>query len=147
MEVDPIEALVALAKADTALNTITGGRVDDRHRYGQRNGDWSQTDKALTFQAIGGPSLLDDFWQRIQVQARCYGDTPYQAGQVYKKLVDFTRRNRRTVTVTEGKALINYVIPLAEARFILDEDARPEGGMPAYLVNLEALVSELTVPA
>lgn len=145
MEVDPIEALVALAKADTGLNTITGGRIDNRHHYGQRNGDWSQTAQSLIFQAIGGPSLLDDYWQRIQVEAICYGDTAYQAGQVYKKLVDFTRRNRRTVAVTEGTALINYVVPLAEARLFLDEDARPEGGMPAYLVNLEALVSELTV--
>lgn len=145
VEVDPVEAVIALMKADTALNTITGGRIDQRHHYGQGSGQWSQTAQALTVQPIGGLSNLDDYWQEIQLQARCYGDSPYQAGQVYKKLVDFTRRERRTVTVTEGLALINYVVPLAEARFILDEDARPEGGMPVYLVNLQAQVSEITV--
>lgn len=132
-------------KAHTALNTITGGRISDRHRYGQQTGAWSQTAQSLTVIPIGGPSMLDDYWQQIQLQARCYGDTPYQAGQVYKKLVDFMRQERRTVTVTEGKALINYVIPLSEARLILDEDARPEGGMPAYLVNIQSQVSELVV--
>jgi hypothetical protein len=131
-------------KAHNGLNTVTGGRIDNRHHFNQTSG-WAQTDRALTIQPIGGPSLLDDYWQQVQLQARCYGDTPYQAGQVYKKLIDFTRQERRTVTVTEGKALINYIVPLAEARLILDEDARPEGGMPAYLVNLDTQISELTV--
>lgn len=145
IEVDPLEAIINLMKADTALNTVTGGRIDVRHHYGQREGDWEQTLQSLTLLPIGGTPNVDDFWSQLQLGARCYGDTPFQAWAVCKKLWDFTRRERRTVTVTQGKALINYVVPIAEARFILDEDARPEGGMPAYLVNLEIQVSELTV--
>lgn len=145
MEVDPLEAVIKLMLADTNLLAVTGGRIDIRHHYGQRAGDWPQTAQSLILIPIGGTPIVDDFWSNMQLVAYCYGDTPYQAWQVCKRLWAFTRRERRTVTVTEGKALINYVVPLSEARFLLDDDARPEGGMPAYLVTLEIQVSEITV--
>jgi hypothetical protein len=75
------------------------------------------------------------------MEAYCYGDTAYNCGQVYRKLIDFTRRDRRTVNVTEGSALVYYVIARANPRLINDEEIRPHG-MPAYLVLLEAAVAE-----
>jgi hypothetical protein len=143
VEIDPLEAVIKLAIADSALDTITGGRIDNRHHYGQDSGDWAQNAKSLIIQPAGGLPQLDLPIQRLQLEARCYGDTYYEAGKVYKKLADFTRQNqRRTVTTADGKALVYFVIIRGQPRQFLDEEARPNGGMPAYQVILEAQIAE-----
>ena len=145
-EIDALEAVIKLAKADSALNTITGGRIDNRHHYGQDSGDWAQNAQSLVVFPSGGLPQLYLEAQRTQFEARCYGDTYFEAGQVLNKLVDFTRHNaRRTVTITAGKALVYFVIVRGQPRQFMDEDVRPLGGMPAYQVILEAQVAEQIV--
>lgn len=145
-EIDPLEAVIKLAKADTALNTVTGGRIDNRHHYGQDAGDWAQNAQSLVMFPAGGLPDLYQAAQRIQLEARCYGDTFFEAGAVLAKLVDFTRIDyRRTVTTSAGKALVYFVILRGQPRQFLDEEIRPVGGMPAYQVILEALAAEQVV--
>lgn len=146
VEIDPLEAVIKLASADSALNTATGGRIDDRHHYGQDSGDWALDAASLVFMPSSGLPMLYTARQRLQLEARCYGDTFYAAGGVFRKLVDFTRHNeRRTVAVTGGTALVYFVIMRGQPRQFVDEEARPNGGMPYYETLLEALVAESLV--
>lgn len=147
VEINPLEAVIKLALADSALATATGSRIDSRNRYGQDTGDWALDAASLVvFPAAGQPYLDEAGVQNLQLEARCYADTYFEAGQVLAKLVDFTRHNeRRTVTTSTGKALVYYVTMNQQPRQIIDEEARPNGGMPAYQVFLMARVAEQIV--
>lgn len=145
MIVDPLEAIIGAMKAHAALNSITGGRIDDRHHYGQESGDWAQNARGLTVGFIGGAADLYLPTQKTQLEARCYGDTYYEAGKVYRELVAFCRNTRQRVTVTEGLALIYYCVIRGQPRRFMDDEIRPNGGMPCYLLQMEADVAEETV--
>lgn len=147
VEVDALEVIIAAMKADAAVNAAAGGRIDDRHRYGQNSGDWSQSAAALTISPAAGLPLLSDngAWRGVY-SALCFGDTPYDAGVVLKALKTFTDTNaRRVIAVTEGNALLYYAVLRGAARLVLIDDVRPDGGMPAYQVLIEALVADQTV--
>lgn len=145
IEIDPLEAVIKLAQADSGLATATGGRIDDRHHYGQDTGDWSQTAASLILFPVGGAPRHTVQAQRFQLEAWCYGDTYHDAGAVYRALIGFTNPDhRRTVTTSAGKALVYYVVPTGQPRQVLDPEPRP-AGMPAYQVILEALVAEQIV--
>lgn len=149
MEADPFEAVIALAAADAGLAAITGGRVDMLHRYGQDVNDWPLNAQALTLTpATGAVPELNDPVQNLALAARCYGDTPLEAGQVYMKLVDWLRASaiKRTVAVTGGTALVYFVQPVSSPALGLDDEIRPGGGMPFLGIQLQAQVSELFVP-
>lgn len=146
VEVDPLEAVLNLCKAHTALNTITGGRIDNQHHYGQDSGEWAQNANSMILTPTGGPPELYTQTWKLQLEARCYGDTPYDAGQVAKALTALTRPSQRyRIAVTEGFALIYYFVPRGQLRLDFDEEVRPLGGMPFYSLQLEAEVAELTV--
>lgn len=146
VETDPLEALLNLCKSHTVLNTITGGRIDNQHHYGQDTGDWAHNVNSLILTPTGGAAQLYDRVHKGQYEARCYGDTPYDAGQVAKALAALTRPSQRyRIAVTEGFALIYYFVPRGQPRLDYDEEIRPNGGMPFYSLQLEAEVSELTV--
>lgn len=140
--VDPYEAVIALAMADSALYSRVAGRIAQQHRYGQGSTDWPLDAGALVMLPAAGAPHLSAAVQRFQLEARCYADTPYKAGQIWRDLVAFSRVNdRRVATVSEGSALVYYVVIRAEPRLIIDDEIRPRG-MPAYLALLEAAVSE-----
>ena len=139
--IDPLEVVLNLAKTTTALASATGGRIDDRHHYGQDTNDWAQNATGLTITPIGGIPIIDLPVSRFQMDARCYGDTFYEAGTVFRELVQMTPAHRRLVTVTEGVALVYYVVVVGQLRRILDEEVRPNGGMPCYLVQLQAEIA------
>lgn len=146
IEVDPLEAILNLCKNDSGLYDITSGQIDNQHHYGQDAGDWALDSNALVLTPTGGPPQLYVQVQKVQLEARCYGNTPYDAGKVYRYLQAVTRSDqRRTVQVTEGTALVYYFVPRGQMRLDYDEEVRPLGGMPFYSVQLEAEVAELTV--
>ena len=148
MEVDALDALIHLALADSGLSSLLSNRIADRHRYGQDTGDWPQDAQALTLSPVpGAVPDVDCGTQVMQVDARCYGDTFFAAGEVYKKLVDFTRHDaRRVVTVPDvGEALIYNVTLNGTPRKEMLDEVRPNGGMPAFIVNLICRVAEQTV--
>lgn len=145
--IEPLEAVLNFCKAHTGLNTITGGRIDDRHHYGQDNGDWALNTQALTLTPIGGTAYIDGHVHVFQIDARCYGDTYYEAGEVYRELRDLSKRVRRSVAVNNAAdlALVYFLVFRGNLRRILDEEIRPNGGMPSYQVILEASVAEEAV--
>lgn len=148
LEVDPFEAVIALAQRDGDLRHETNeGQIDLWHHYGQDENDWPLNSKSLTLTPVPGvPPQLHDRVQRLAFEARCYGNTPYDAGQVYMKLGHWLRTaERQVVEVTGGKALVYYVVPTTSPRFGMEEKLRPGGGMPYYAVPLKAEVSELFV--
>jgi len=147
IEVDPFEVVVIHAQLDGDLSFETGGQIDLWHRYGQDADDWPLNSKAFILTPTPGVEPeLDDEVQRVGFEARCYGDSPADCGQVYMKVIKWLRTTeRRTIEVTGGKALLYYVLPLSSPRFGLDDDIRPNGGMPFYAIPLRAEVSELFV--
>lgn len=150
IEIDPYEALVALALADSDIAAQVGTQVDIWHHYGQDAGDWPLTSKSLVFVPSGGEMDRDNPWFVPLFEVRCYGDSPFDCGQVWRALVAWTveHNERRTVTVTEGKALVQYILPQpgqGMPRLLFDEDVRPNGGMPFYSVLMQAEVANQTV--
>jgi len=144
MIVDPYEAVIKLAQADYRLAELTGNQIAQRHQYGQDSGEWSQESASLIFRPVGGPPDLYIGQQRIQVEAHCYADTPIECGEIVRALIEWTRQPRRVIEVTEGDALVYYIVPRANARLLMDTEIRPQG-MPDYMVLLEAAISEETV--
>lgn len=152
-EIDPYEALITLALADSGLTSLVSTRIDVWHHYGQDSGDWGQTAQSLVLRPFDGEFHTDDqadtAWCRPLIEARCYGDSPYDCGQVWQKLMSLcSRAYRQTVTVNSQTALINYFLPQPGGgmpRLGFDEDVRPNGGMPFYSVILAAEVSAESV--
>lgn len=145
MMVDPLEAVIKLAQADSGLNTITGGRIAQRHHYGQDAGEWALDAASLVFRPVGGPPQLSVCAWQIQAEAWCYADTPFLCGQVSRRLRAWCRAvNKAAIAVIEGDALVYWVVARSEPRLMMDGDVRPNG-MPAYVMLLEASVAEETV--
>jgi len=169
IDVDPYEALINLARTDPSIMGVCGvynpapplgdgawlrTQVDMRHRYGQENEDvydgprWAQDSQGLTFTPSGGSPELDVRVQAITFEARCYGDTVKDAADVYKALMELCRVNeQRVVPVTGGSALVYWARPLTGPRSIVEPEVRPNGGMPCWVVQIKAEVSEELVTA
>ena len=141
MSVDPYEAVIKLAQADYALSDVTSNQIAQRHRYGQDSSEWDLDSQALVFRPVGGLPDLYVSQQRVQIEAHCYADTPLECGEIVTALIEWTRQPRRVVNVTNGQAMVYYVLPRANARLLMDDEIRPQG-MPDYMVLLEAAVSE-----
>lgn len=139
--VDPYEAVIKLAQGDIDLATLTGNRIAQQHKYGQDAGEWALNAASLVFRPVAGLPELYVEWQRVQLEAICYADTPYKCGEIHRALIAWTRQPRRVVTVSDGLALVYYVLPRANARLLMDADIRP-AGMPGYLTLIEAAVNE-----
>ena len=159
VDVDPYEAIIALARLDPSIATlcsvfdsITGAflwtQVDMRHHYGQEHPSydgirWDQASQGLTFTPSGGSPELFVRVAAVTLEARCYGDTPEEAQEVYRALMEFCRINgQRVIPVTGGNALVYWVRPQGGPRLIMDLDVKPSGGMPCWVVQLKAEVSE-----
>lgn len=147
-EVDPLDAIIALARTSADLTGVVGDRISNRHRYGQDESgfsyDWPQDETGLVFLPASGEANLYDEVQQPTLEARCYGRTFGDAGEVYKVLIDWTRSvDRQTVALTGGLAFIYHVRKRTEQLSGLDETATAEaGGMPYYSVTLTAAVHE-----
>lgn len=151
IEVDPYEALLNLALGDTRLTDVVGTQIDMRHHYGQDSedgyADWDPTSQALTFTPVGGlrPDWYDQV-QRVQIEARCYGDTELEATAVYRALIDFSRMNEKAViAVTGGEALVYVIYPIGSPQLIVEPEVRPNGGIPVLVVRMGLEVSECLV--
>lgn len=147
MIVDPVEAVINLAKGHAGLTAVTGGQIDIRHRYGQDAGDWPLNSQALILAPVGGLDATDPTVQRAAIEARCYGDTYYDAGQVFRELRQLCKGVRRAAHTGGGLALVYYLVIRGNLRRMMDDEIRPNGGMPAFQVILETAVAEEPVLA
>ena len=159
IDVDPYEAVIELARGDPSIKAVcdvfdaeTGAylrtQVDMRHHYGQEHDSydgprWEHDSQGLTFTPSGGSPELYVRVHAITLEARCYGDTNVEAWAVYKALMEMCRVNgRRVVPITAGNALVYWVKPLIGPRLIIESEIRPSGGMPCWVAQLKAEVSE-----
>ena len=158
VDVDPYEAIINLARVDPSIATLCNvfdddgaflwHQVDMRHHYGQEHDSydgprWEHNSQGLTFTPSGGSPQLAVRVQAVTLEARCYGDTPQEAQQVYQALMEFCRINgQRVIPVTGGDALVYWVKPLIGPRLIVEPEVRPNGGIPCWVAQLKAEVSE-----
>ncbi|MBX3056928.1 MAG: hypothetical protein KF770_10690 [Anaerolineae bacterium] len=145
--IDAVEAVINLAKNHSGLTAVTGGRIDIRHRYGQDAGDWPLNSRALILSPVGGLDAADPTVQRAAIEARCYGDTYYDAGLVYRELRALCKQTRRAAHTGASLALVYYLVIRGNLRRMMDDEIRPNGGMPAFQVILETAVAEEPVLA
>ena len=138
--VDPLEALINLARTDADLSVLTAGRVAAKHLFGD---GWGIPAKALQLRADGGTPDLYTERQLLRVEARCYGETPAGAMAVYRELVRLTRQpNRARAETGAGFAIIYWLVPTSGPSLLQD----PETRVDFVLVFLEAAVSEVDIP-
>ena len=145
--IDPLAAIIALLVSDADLALLIEGRVAEKHKYALPETDvlrWPNPSKALTVQdAGGGTTDLDTPRQLPMLDARCYGESEYEAKRVYRALISITRQYERAVVETgDGKALIYYLLPNGQPR--ADYDAALE--IDSLIVPLRAAVAEESVP-
>lgn len=141
IQADPFEVLVTAARADGDVRSAVSDRCDIWHRYGQDPGDWPLIASSLIFVPAGGQMSQDSVSVTPLVEARCYGDTPFDCGQVWQALLKFSAKSdttaRRVVAVTGGSGLLYRVNALSHPTLLFDEDIRPGGGMPFYSIQCE----------
>ena len=132
-DIDPYEALITLAQSDTDLTAVVGTQINVWHRYGQDVGDWPQNSQSLVLRPFAGEFHTDDqatvAWSRPVIEARCYGQSPYDCGQVWMQLMNLCSRTYRQIVDVNGvDALVNYFRPQQGGgmpRLLFDEDAKP----------------------
>lgn len=139
--VDPLEALINLARTDADLSTLTAGRVAAKHLFGD---GWTIPGKALQLRADGGgaPDVYTER-QLLRVEARCYGESQAGAMAVYRELVRLTRQTSRArVDTGAGFALVYWLVPASGPSLLQDPDTRVD----LVLVFLDAAVAEADIP-
>lgn len=138
--IDPLEALINLARTDADLSTLTAGRVAAKHKFGD---GWAIPGQALQLRADGGPVDLYTERHRLRVEARCFGATQAGAMAVYRELVRLTRQTHRARVETDaGAALVYWLLPASGPSLLQDPDTR----LDLVLVFLDAVVSEVDIP-
>lgn len=137
--IDPIEALLALARADAGLQDVVDDRIAGEQRFGKDPGDWSVDDPALTLNWDSGPVELYVNVQTPHVEARCFGRSFAEAAKVYKALVSFTRAlNRETVETSSGKGLVYYANITSSPGRLID----PDSSVPTLICFVDIAVAE-----
>jgi hypothetical protein len=140
MAIDALEAVIKYIATDADMNTLTGGQIAAKHQFG--NG-WTIPSKAVQVRYDGGRPDLYTRRQLARLEVRCYGEEQYEAGRVYRRLVELTRgADRRIVeTAGEGYALIYWLLMSSGASFFSD----PDTGVDCVLCFCDAAVAEQDV--
>jgi hypothetical protein len=132
--IDPVEAVIALALLDPGLAAEVGDRIALRWAK-----EWGVGSKGLTLRWDGGAPDLNCEVQNPRLEARCYGGSFYEAGQVYRALAAWSRSvERELVETSEGQALVYSVLMASEPSMFIDPNTAAE----TLLVFLEASVAE-----
>lgn len=137
--IDPVEALLKLARADAGLIEVVDDRIAGEHRFGKGDGEWSIDQPALTLNWDGGVTEMYVEVQTPRIEARCYGKSFAEAAKVYAPLVSFSRSlNRELVETSAGRALVYYANITQSPGRLIDPDAE----VPLLLCFIEAAVAE-----
>ena len=138
--IDPLEALINLARTDADLSTLTAGRVAARHKFGD---GWAIPSQALQLRADGGAVDLYTERHLVRVEARCFGASQAGAMAVYRELIRLTRQTSRARAETNaGAALVYWLLPTSGPSLLQD----PDTGIDFVLIFLDAAVSEVDIP-
>ncbi len=145
--IDPLAACIALLYADADLNLLTSQRIAAKHKFALPETDplrWPNPSKALQLTlSPGGEVDLDAPRQLVRLEARCYGESEFEASKVARALIDATRTYDRTVIDTgDGRALIYWLLMDGSPSFAFDADL----GIDTVVAPLRATVAEDAVP-
>ena len=128
--IDLLATAIAYLVNDADLMTHIQGRIAERHKFAMGNDasetliGWPTPSAALTLAYDGGgvPDT-DAGMERGRLDARCYGTSPEEAGQVYARLIRICRDFvRTTVSTDQGVALFYQIYPDSSARSDQDPD-------------------------
>lgn len=140
--IDPIEAVLALLRADAQLAALTGGRIASKQNYGRGRGQWEAGQVGLVVRPDGGLPDLDVPVQPLRLEADIYAPTQPQAVAVWLRLVALSRAVvRRVMTTTQGAALVYWLHQASGLSLLHDRDL----GMELALGFFEAQVAEEVV--
>ncbi len=92
---DPITALIAFFEADTAVNTLTGGRIHGVESPVTEADN--QPRKMLVFRMMGGIPQGYVSLSVPRVDFECYGETPFQATRVWLAVLGALKKLARDV--------------------------------------------------
>lgn len=139
--IDPLEAALAYVRADADLHLVVAGQIAAQHQFGD---GWAIPSQALTLRLDGGPAP-DLYTERhlVRLEARCWGGSQFQAGQVYRELVRITRATQRARAETGSGAALLYWLTLASGPSLLHD---PDTGLNLVLVFLDTAVAEEAIP-
>ncbi len=145
--IDPLAAIIALLYANANLNALTAGRIAAKHKFALPETDplrWVNPSKALQVTLAPGADVdLDSARQLPRLEARCYGESEFEAAKVYQALVEATRTDDRAVIDTgAGKALIYWLLMDGSASFLFDAELE----IDTVMAPLRAAVAEDAVP-
>ena len=137
--IDPLEAVLNLARLQSALMEVCTEQIAGQHHFGKGPGDWDAPSNALTLQLDGGEPDLYVPTQPVRIEARCYGPSWSAAFNVYGELITWLRAFERSGVVTsQGKALVYSITLASQPSRIID----PDVDVPALLVFLNTRVHE-----
>ena len=138
--VDPLEAVLEYLRANADLRDLVDDRIASKHQFGS---GWAIPCKALQIQYDGGAADIYTPRQVLRLEARCYGESQYEAARVYAALAAATRvAGRETAMTTGGRALL-YWLALDSGPVAFRD---PDVEVDAVLVFLKTAVAENDVP-
>lgn len=141
--IDPLAAVMSRVASDADLNLLTSGRIAAKHKYALPATDstrWPTPSKALVLSYGSGSDVDRDTGRQLpRIEARCYGESEYEAGRVYRAVIAITRRDDRVTAVTgDGTALIYWLLADGPPSIAFDVDVQ----LDMVLVALVAAVAE-----
>lgn len=141
--INPLEAVIKYLKDDADLAVLVDDRIANKQHFGAKVSPWDTPSKALRLRMDGGTPELDVPIQTIRIEAMCYGETPYDAMEVWFRLVAISRSAGRKViaNLTDGDALIYSFNRLSEGSQVQD----PDTDIDAMLGFFQATVAETAI--
>ncbi len=129
--IDLLETVITYLSADADLRLLVGDRIAPKHQFAipdlpGQTGAWPTPSKALTLSYDPGatPDVYAG-WERGRLDVKCYGESPQEAGKVYRRLIDMQDAFLRTTVQTgQGKALLYYLVQDTSAQADRDPDVR-----------------------
>jgi hypothetical protein len=129
--IDPLEAVIALLRADGSLTELVGDRIAAKHRYGDASKQiagqgapgWSTDDAGLALRLDGGSPELYAPLQDVRIEARIYAGSQIEGMQVWMRLVEISRDvDRALVDTTGGRALVHEFLQDSGPSLLFDSD-------------------------
>lgn len=116
MMIDPIEAVLNILKADSALMNVTAERVAVQHKFAlddnAQGQAWPTPSKALTITSLGDiadTSSSNHPVFRGKVTVNCFAESGVEARLVWNAIEEtLSLQQRRVVSTSNGDALVYF---------------------------------------
>lgn len=140
---DPLEAVIKYLLADAELTALVGGRIAERHEYGEDEGGWTLPETGIQIQLDSGTPQVDLPIQQLRLEVSIFSGAVEDAVKVYRRIVQLTRDTGRVVvSTTDGKAVMYWMVISSAPSQLYDADL----DVPYILFFLEAVTAEEAVP-